>query len=58
VPVLLICGDRDRFIPRDAAEETAKLIPGCTLIWYKGGHLRAGSSRRVADDILAFANRS
>jgi pimeloyl-ACP methyl ester carboxylesterase len=57
-PVLLICGDRDRFIPRDAAEETAKLIPGSTLIWHKGGHMRAGSSRRVAYDILAFANRS
>lgn len=57
-PVLLICGDRDRFIPKDAAEETAKLIPGCTLIWHKGGHLRVGSSRRAADDVLAFVNRS
>ena len=58
VPVLLICGDRDRFIPKDVAEETAKLIPGCTLIWHKGGHLRVGSSRRAADDVLAFVNRS
>lgn len=57
-PVLLICGDRDRAIPRDAVEETAKLIPGCTLIWHKGGHGRLGSSRRVADDVLAFINRS
>ena len=57
-PVLLICGDRDRFIPRDVVEETAKLIPGCTLIWHKGGHLRVGSSRRVADDVLAFVHHS
>ena len=58
-PVLLLCGDRDRFFPRDVVEETAKLIPGCTLIWYKGkGHLRAGSSRRVACDILAFVHHS
>ncbi len=26
-PVLLICGDRDQFIPRDVVEETARLIP-------------------------------
>jgi pimeloyl-ACP methyl ester carboxylesterase len=57
-PVMLICGDRDRFIPKDAAEETAKLIPGCTLIWHKGGHLRAGSSRRATDDVLAFVHHS
>jgi pimeloyl-ACP methyl ester carboxylesterase len=57
-PVLLICGDRDRFFPRDVVEETASLIPGCTLVWYKGGHMRAGSSKRLADDILAFVNRS
>ena len=56
-PVLLLCGDSDRFFPRDVVEETARLIPGCTLIWYKGkGHLRAGSSRRIVYDILAFVN--
>ncbi len=58
-PVLLICGDSDRFFPRDVAEETAKLIPGCTLIWYKGGHMMsAGSSKRLAYDVLAFVNGS
>lgn len=57
-PVLLICGDRDRAIPRDVVEETAKLIPGCTLIWHKGGHSGVGSSPRVAHDVLAFVNRS
>ena len=57
-PILLICGDRDRFFPRDVVEETAKLIPACTLLWYKGSHLRAGSSSRVAYDVLAFVHRS
>lgn len=58
-PVLLICGDRDQFFPEEVVEETARLIPDCTLIWYKGqGHVRAASNRRVARDVLAFANRS
>jgi pimeloyl-ACP methyl ester carboxylesterase len=54
-PVLLLCGGRDAFFPRTVAEETAQLIPDCTLIVYeRWGHLRAGSSRRVPRDILAF----
>ncbi len=56
-PVLLICGDRDRFFPREVAEETARLISGSTLIWHKGGHVRTGSDRRVAGAVLAFAGR-
>jgi pimeloyl-ACP methyl ester carboxylesterase len=58
-PVLLICGGSDRFFPADVAVETAGLIPDCTLVCYKGqGHLRVGSSNRVARDVLAFVNRS
>ena len=54
-PVLMLCGGRDAFFPRAVAEETARLIPDCTLIVYeRWGHVRAGSSRRVARDILAF----
>ncbi len=54
-PVLLLCGGRDAFFPRTVAEETARLIPDCTLIVYeRWGHLRAGSSRRVPRDVLAF----
>jgi pimeloyl-ACP methyl ester carboxylesterase len=54
-PVLLLCGGRDAFFPRAVAEETARLIPDCTLIIYeRWGHLRAGSSRRVPRDVLAF----
>ncbi|AOT04792.1 alpha/beta fold hydrolase [Arthrobacter sp. U41] len=57
-PVLLICGGADQFFPREVAQETAGLIPDSTLIWYEGkGHLRAGSSGRVARDVLAFAGR-
>ncbi len=57
-PVLLICGDRDRAFPRDVIEETARLIPGCTLIWYRGEGHTGAASKRVAPDILAFVNRS
>lgn len=56
-PVLLICGDSDKFFPKDVAAETAGLIPDCTLIWYEGlGHLRVAASSRVARDVLAFVN--
>jgi pimeloyl-ACP methyl ester carboxylesterase len=58
-PVLLICGGSDRFFPADIARETARLIPDCTLVCYQGqGHLRVGSSSRVARDVLAFVNGS
>ncbi len=58
-PVLLICGDSDRFFPKDVATETAALIPDCTLIWYEGlGHLRVAASSRVARDVLAFVSGS
>jgi pimeloyl-ACP methyl ester carboxylesterase len=41
-PILLICGDRDQFFTSDVVEETAALIPNCSLIWYAGkGHVRA-----------------
>ena len=56
-PVLLICGDSDRFFPKDVAAETAGLIPDCTLVWYEGlGHLRVAASSRVARDVLAFVS--
>jgi hypothetical protein len=38
--LLLICGDRDQFFTHDVVEETAAVIPGCSLIWYAGkGHM-------------------
>lgn len=55
VPVLLVCGDRDRFFPTDVVEETVRLIPDCTLVRYQGqGHMKVATSRRVAHDVLAF----
>lgn len=57
-PVLLLCGDRDRFFSREAVLQTCAAIPDCTLVWYRGkGHLRAATSRRVPDDVLAWVRR-
>jgi pimeloyl-ACP methyl ester carboxylesterase len=58
VPVLLICGDRDRFFSRQVVEETAALIPDCTLVWKPGkGHLGTASSRHIPDEVLGFVAR-
>lgn len=55
VPILLICGDRDIFFPRDVVEETARLIPHCTLILYPGqGHIKAFSNKRLGSDALVY----
>ena len=58
-PVMLLCGDRDRFFPQALVDETVRLIPDCTLVRYEGqGHMKVATSRRVAHDVLAFVNRS
>jgi pimeloyl-ACP methyl ester carboxylesterase len=36
VPVVLVCGDHDRFFPMAVVEETVRLIPDCTLVPYGG----------------------
>ncbi|MGZ8742471.1 MAG: alpha/beta fold hydrolase [Nocardioides sp.] len=57
-PVLLLGGDRDRIFPPDVVEETAALIPDCSLVRYPGkGHVGTASSRRVPADVLAFVSR-
>lgn len=59
VPVVLVCGDRDLFFPREVVEETASLIPDSTVVWYPGkGHVKVASSSRVAHDVLAFVHRA
>lgn len=59
IPVLLLCGDRDQFFPADVVEETVRLIPDCTLVWYEGqGHMKVATSRRVPHDVLAFVSRN
>ena len=59
VPVMLVCGDRDRFFPQDVVDETVRLIPDCTFVRYAGqGHMKAATNKRVAHDVLAFVNRN
>ena len=58
-PVLLLCGDRDQFFPHDVVDETARLIPDCSLVRYEGqGHMKVATSSRVVQDVLAFVNRN
>jgi pimeloyl-ACP methyl ester carboxylesterase len=56
VPVLLVCGDRDRFVTKAVYEKTADLIPDCTLRLYEGkDHLGALFDKRTPTEILDFA---
>ena len=58
VPVLLINGDKDFYNPVPLIQETARLIPDCTLKVYPGkGHVGVFQSRQLAPDILDFMNR-
>jgi pimeloyl-ACP methyl ester carboxylesterase len=59
VPVLLIGGDKDSYFPAPLIEETASLIPDCTLRVYEGkGHIGACTSRRIPPDILEFIEQN
>jgi pimeloyl-ACP methyl ester carboxylesterase len=56
VPVLLVCGDRDRIVAKSVYEQTADLIPDCTFKLYKGkDHLGALFDKRLPGEILEFA---
>lgn len=58
VPVLIIDGDRDFYFPSSLVEETARMMPECTLEVYPGkGHVGAIQSRRLARDIFDFINQ-
>lgn len=55
VPVLLVGGDKDYYMPVSMIEETARLIPDCTLKIYQGkGHMGTVRNRQLAPDILDF----
>ncbi len=57
-PVLLINGDRDRSYPKELVEETAQLIPDCTLVWCPGkGHDATCDSRRLGPVILDYISK-
>ena len=58
VPVLIVCGDRDPYFPKEVCEETARLIPDCTLRLQKGkGHEMALSGAWFARDVLDFVGQ-
>jgi len=58
VPVLLVCGDADMYIPKELYEETARLIPDCTLRMYEGiGHVGAVRDERFPRDVLDFVRQ-
>ena len=58
VPVLLVCGDADMYIPKEYYEETARLIPDCTLRMYEGiGHVGAVRDKRFPQDVLDFVRQ-
>ena len=58
VPVLLIGCDRDFDFPKDVFEETARLIPDCTLRMYENETvMQAGSDKRLPRDVLEFVRQ-
>jgi hypothetical protein len=58
VPVLLIGCDRDFEFPKEVYEETARLIPDCTLRIYEGKTaVQAGSDKRLPQDVLEFVRQ-
>jgi pimeloyl-ACP methyl ester carboxylesterase len=58
VPVLLVCGDRDRWFAREAYQQTADLIPHCTLKMYEGkDHMGAMFDKRLPRDVLGFVQK-
>ena len=58
MPVLLVGCDRDFDFPKEVYEETARLIPDCTLRMYENETvLQAGSDKRLPRDVLDFVGR-
>jgi len=57
VPMLLVYGEADEYIPREAFDETAAHIPDCTVVSYPGLGHRAVMSSRVPQDVLAWATQ-
>ncbi len=58
VPVLMVCGDRDHWVPKEVYEETARLIHDCTLKLYPGkDHLGALFDKRFPQDVLDFVRQ-
>ncbi len=59
VPLLLVCGEKDRWATKEIYEQTADLIPDCTLKMYEGkDHLGAMFDKRLPRDVLDFVRHS
>ena len=58
-PTLILCGDRDEFLPRSDQEALATAIAGSRLVTHEGtGHaVHWEQPERVAADIVALAKR-
>jgi pimeloyl-ACP methyl ester carboxylesterase len=54
VPTLIVAGDQDFFAPAVLIRETANIIPNAKLILYHGLGHHAASSKRFANDVLAY----
>ena len=58
MPVLMVCGDRDRWFAKEANQEITRLIPDCTLKLYLGkDHLGAISNKQFPQDVLNFVRQ-
>ncbi|MHA1490878.1 MAG: alpha/beta fold hydrolase [Promethearchaeota archaeon] len=57
VPVLMICGDKDYYFPKEYVQEMADLIPNCKLIFYSGKGHNIMRDKRFGSDILDFINQ-
>ncbi len=58
VPVLLVCGDKDRWFANEAYQQTADLIPNCKVKMYKGkDHMGAMFDKRLPLDVLEFVQQ-
>jgi len=55
IPVLLACGGEDQIFRREVVEETARLIPDCSLVIYEGrDHVGGVSDERLPTDVFEF----
>jgi hypothetical protein len=58
IPVLAVGGGADQFYARDVTEETARLIPDCSLRVYDDkDHLGTLTDERLPRDVLDFVER-
>lgn len=58
VPMLMAFGDKDEYIPLESFEETAAVIPDCTVVRYSGkGHRGSILSDSFPRDVLAWVSR-